>query len=137
MYETFESMHLVSTSIMVGIIWIVQIVHYPSFHYIGSDFYTEFQKFHMSRIGFVVVPPMLTEIVSGFILFFVFNITNVVFSLSILILAVIWISTGFIFSKIHGELLEGNNKNTKDKLINYNWIRTLFWTLRLLLICSV
>ena len=54
--------HLIATSVMVGVIWIIQLVHYPSFHFIELKQSTPFQRFHMSRISYVVIPAMLTEL---------------------------------------------------------------------------
>ena len=44
-------LHLVATSIMIGVIWVVQLVHYPSFHYIDRNRYGLFQQFHMRYIS--------------------------------------------------------------------------------------
>ena len=42
-----EYIHLISTSMMVAIIWIVQILHYPTFKFIDRKKYEDFQDFHM------------------------------------------------------------------------------------------
>ena len=57
--------HFISTSLMVGVIWIIQLLHYPAFHFIEKENYTAFQDFHMNRVSFIVVPTMITEMVSG------------------------------------------------------------------------
>ena len=61
--------HLIFTSIMTGVIWVIQIVHYPSFHFIEKEFYTAFQKFHMNKISIIVIPIMLAELITGMMLF--------------------------------------------------------------------
>ena len=38
-------LHLIATSVMVGVIWVIQLVHYPSFHFIELKQYTTFQRF--------------------------------------------------------------------------------------------
>ena len=61
--------HLIFTSIMTGVIWVIQIVHYPSFHFIEKELYTVFQKFHMNKISIIVIPIMLAELITGMMLF--------------------------------------------------------------------
>ena len=48
-------LHLIATSVMVGVIWVIQLVHYPSFHFVELKQYTTFQRFHMARISYVVI----------------------------------------------------------------------------------
>ena len=62
-----EYIHLISTSMMVAIIWIVQILHYPTFKFIDQKRYEEFQDFHMKRISYIIIPIMLVELISGVI----------------------------------------------------------------------
>ena len=40
-----EYIHLISTSMMVAIIWIVQLLHYPTFKFIDYSKYEVFQGF--------------------------------------------------------------------------------------------
>ena len=53
---------------MVGVIWVIQLVHYPSFHFIDKDIYDSFQKFHMNKISIIVIPVMILELATGFLL---------------------------------------------------------------------
>ena len=46
---------------MVGLIWFVQIVHYPLFSAVGERGYTAYQIQHMNLTGAVVGPPMVIE----------------------------------------------------------------------------
>jgi hypothetical protein len=50
---------------MTGLIWFVQVVHYPLFARVGGDGYREYQIEHMRRTGWVVGPAMLAELGSG------------------------------------------------------------------------
>lgn len=50
--------HLTATFAMVGIIWFVQIVHYPLFARVGAGGFPAYSGAH-SRL--VVGPPMLAE----------------------------------------------------------------------------
>ena len=54
-------LQLFSTLAMVGLIWFVQVVHYPLFAKVGSAGFTEYEQLHQQRTTLVVAPLMLTE----------------------------------------------------------------------------
>ena len=126
--------HLIFTSIMTGVIWVIQIVHYPSFHFIEKELYTAFQKFHMNKISIIVIPIMLAELITGMMLFLDRSSKSPFLIISFVILVLIWLITGVFFSKAHNELMTGYQKLVVNQLVVMNWIRTLLWTLRLLLL---
>ena len=131
---SLDQLHLISTSMMVAIIWIVQILHYPTFLFIDKERYTEFQQFHMNKISYIIVPLMLVELITG--LSILFTVENIQFSfyVSLSLLILIWLITGLFFTKFHSELSKKFNYNTILRLIRLNWIRTVFWTIRLALL---
>ena len=126
--------HLICTSIMTGVIWVIQIVHYPSFHFIEKELYTAFQKFHMNKISIIVMPIMLAELITGIMLFLDKSSKSPFLTISIIILVLIWLITGVFFTKAHNELIAGYQELVVNQLVAMNWIRTLLWTLRLLLL---
>ena len=126
--------HLIFTSIMTGVIWVIQIVHYPSFHFIEKELYTAFQKFHMNKISIIVIPIMLAELITGIMLFLDKSSKSPFLTISIIILVLIWLITGVFFTKAHNELIAGYQELVVNQLVAMNWIRTLLWTLRLLLL---
>ena len=126
--------HLIFTSIMTGVIWVIQIVHYPSFHFIEKELYTAFQKFHMNKISIIVIPIMLAELITGMMLFLDKSSKSPFLIISFVILVLIWLITGVFFSKAHNELIAGYQELVVNQLVTMNWIRTLLWTLRLLLL---
>ena len=96
-YELLFKINFISTSVMAGVIWVIQLLHYPSFHFINEKKYVEFQYFHMRRISFIVIPAMLIEFASASLLAYFFRS-----SLTIILLALllgIWGIT-FIFLQI-------------------------------------
>ena len=128
--------HLIFTSIMTGVIWVIQIVHYPSFHFIEKELYTAFQKFHMNKISIIVIPIMLAELITGMMLFLDKSSKSPFLIISFVILVLIWLITGVFFSKAHNELMTGYQELVVNQLVVMNWVRTLLWTLRLLLLTS-
>ena len=120
---------------MVGIIWVIQLLHYPTFHFIKESGYEEFQHFHMQRISFIVIPVMITELLSGFMLVYYFRSNLLIFCL--IILLVIWLITFIFFTKLHQILLGGYDKIIVDKLVQINWSRTVLWSLRLIILIYI
>ena len=130
--------HLIFSSIMTGVIWVIQIVHYPSFHFIEKELYTAFQKFHMNKISIIVIPVMLAELITGIMLLFDKSSKSFFLITSLIILILIWAITGVFFSKVHSKLIFGYQELVVNQLVVMNWIRTLLWTLRLFfLLCFV
>ena len=123
--------HIVSTSLMVGVIWIMQLVHYPSFNFINVEEYKSFQEFHMKRISLIVIPVMIMELTSGVLIFWIYQTDNIFFNISLFCLFFIWFLTAILFSKMHQKLTWGYQISIVTKLVNLNWLRTISWTLRL------
>ena len=133
--EILSDIHFLSTSLMVGIIWVIQLLHYPTFNFIREDDYVEFQHFHMQRISFIVVPVMITELISCFMLVYYFR--SYLLILCLIILLVIWLITFVFFTKLHQSLLSGYDKMIVDKLVQINWSRTVLWSLRLIILIYI
>ena len=133
--EILSDVHFLSTSLMVGIIWVIQLLHYPTFHFIKESNYVEFQHFHMQRISFIVVPAMILELLSAFML--VYYIRSNLLTVCLIILLVIWLITFVFFTKLHQSLLGGYDKIIVDKLVQINWARTILWSLRLIILIYI
>ena len=136
MFDDLLMIHIVSTSIMVGVIWVIQLVHYPSFKYVKESDYIIFQKYHMRNISYIVFPVMFTELITALLIFFSGE-KSLFFVLSLICLFLIWVITGVLFTKFHSILQKGKDLKMIEKMINANWIRTLLWTLRIIMILFV
>ena len=134
-FELLLKVNFISTSVMVGVIWVIQLLHYPSFHFINDQKYIEFQHFHMQRISFIVIPAMLTELASALLLAYFFGS-----SLTIILLALvlgIWGITFIFFTNMHHKLTDGYEHSIVDRLVKINWLRTALWSLRLIILWSI
>jgi hypothetical protein len=123
---------------MTGVIWIVQIVIYPQLRNVPAMDFVAYEKAHMARIGMVVGPMMLLEFFTALILFFKNMLTAELlqwFYFSIVLGIIIGISTAVLQAPLHGQLArEGKEDQKIKRLISTNWIRTISWTGRSLLI---
>ena len=117
---------------MVGLIWLIQLVHYPLFSYVGSKEFRIFHENHKIFITPVVGIVMIVELVtSGIIIFQIPNgIPNWTAIVGIILLGVIWFSTLLFQIPFHKKLSTKFDENVLMMLINTNWIRTICWSLR-------
>ena len=119
--------HAIASILMTGIIWIIQCVHYPSFRFIASSDTASFHQMHTERIGLVVAPLMIIELITA--VFLVFHGVKggvLAFVLTILI----WLSTFFVQVPIHKELGTTWHIDQVERLIKTNWMRTVLWTIK-------
>ncbi len=128
--------HLTATLFMVGVIWFVQIVHYPLFDRVGPSVFTAYSDAHSRLTTYVVGPPMLLELSTG-VLLLVFRPANVPAAMlwvGLALIIVIWLSTAVLQVPRHEILGAGFDAVTHRGLVVTNWIRTVAWTLRGILI---
>ena len=126
---------LIATGCMTGLIWFVQLVHYPLMEGWPHDSFGVWEQAHRARTGPVVIPLMLTE---GFAAFWLLvrrpRGLGVAMPLGgAVLLAGIWASTFLLQVPCHLRLSAGWEPATHRFLVDSNWIRTIAWTLRLAL----
>jgi hypothetical protein len=131
---------IATTLMMTGIIWFVQVVHYPLFAKVGSAEFARYEAEHATRTGWVVGPLMCLELATAALLLlprfrpdFVSSATT--WSGAALVL-VIWLSTAFLQVPLHNRLADGFDAGVVARLVHTNWIRTIAWTLRSVLVLS-
>jgi hypothetical protein len=124
--------HISATIFLIGLIWTIQIVHYPLFKRVGTDGYATYQTEHMSRITYVVAPIMFIELATAIYLalFSIAEINPNYFRFGLALVLLNWISTLLVQSPIHGKLALNYDEALIKKLVITNWLRTIFWTLR-------
>ena len=122
--------HLVATVFMVGLIWFVQVVHYPLFNRISGDASIQYAAEHQRRTAWVVGLPMLAEGITTLWLFFDPINGRLLPLLGGLILLKIHLSTIFLQIPLHKKLSRGHEREVVRKLVATNWIRTIGWTIR-------
>ena len=127
---------LAVTWFLAGLIWTIQVVHYPLFAAVGQDRFVAYETSHARLITLVVGPAMLLEVaLAG--LFLTIRPAGVPAWLAWVgagLVGVIWLSTALIQVPAHGRLAEGFDASTHALLVGSNWIRTLAWSARALLL---
>jgi len=121
--------HAAITWALVGLIWTIQVVHYPLFQNVGDRGFVAYHARHMAMITWVVGPLMLAEVGSA-VLLLCFGERSLLFGVSGGALGLVWASTALSQIPLHQKLTHGYHRATIDRLIRTNWCRTLAWTVR-------
>jgi len=124
--------HVAATVFMFGVILTVQLVHYPLFSIVGDLRFPSYHKEHMRRIGLVVVVPMVIELASAvaLIVWRPAGVDSVLLWTGLSLVFVIWISTWLVQVPRHNDLAKGFDSIAHAKLVRSNWIRTVCWGIR-------
>lgn len=124
--------NLASCLYMTGLIWMVQVVHYPLFAKVGAGQFVEYQHRHQILTTWVVGPPMLVEMLAASIML-VIRPPLLCFTWALIgwiLLLMIWCSTAFLQVPCHQQLTGGFDAQAHLRLVSSNWVRTLGWTAR-------
>ncbi len=121
--------HAAATWAMVGLVWFVQVVHYPLFARVGVEGFVVYEREHIRRTNRVVVPTMLVEGGSTGLLLWVEPASPLVVTGAGL-LAAIWLSTFAIQVPLHAKLERGFDPVAQRRLVTTSWFRTLVWSVR-------
>ena len=116
---------IIDTGLLI-LIWLVQLIIYPSFRYIADDCFHSWHSRYVRAISLIVVPLSLSQLAVEI----VYTIYHSSRWLRISIIALIWVSTFTLSAPCHARLQqEGKQGALIERLISTNWIRTLLWTL--------
>ena len=108
------------------LIWLVQVIIYPSFRSIPNKAFVHYHRWYVVRIGLFVFPLMMAEIV----LIYYFTRTyhlNLYVALGVVMIVVVWLSTIFIQVPMHRKISKEKNNVLIEKLIKTNWRDCLLW----------
>lgn len=121
-----------STLFLVGVIWIVQMVHYPYLKFSDPKTFRRAHAFHLSAITPVVAPVMILELATSAWLAIVppQPIPAWITSAGLALVAAVWISTFAFQVPAHNALSEGYSEERIRSLVNHNWFRTTAWTIK-------
>jgi hypothetical protein len=124
--------HLAATWAMVGLIWFVQVVHYPLLALVGSGGFEHYEGAHRLRTSIVVGPPMLVEAVTALWLVLAppAGLGRILPAAGLALVGVIWGSTVVLQVPEHDRLSEGFDIGAVRRLVVSNWVRTVAWSAR-------
>jgi hypothetical protein len=123
---------VISTWFLVGLIWTIQIVHYPLFAAVGVDRFVAYEASHTRLITWVVGPVMLVEAATAglFVAMRPASIPAWIPWTGLGLVILIWISTAVLQVPDHAKLANGFDAAAHAHLVGTNWLRTIAWTAR-------
>lgn len=114
---------------LLVLIWLVQLIVYPSFRRISPEKFPSFHKWYVIRISSVVLPLMILEL--GFVTWWILSDKHSIApALSTIFVFIVWLSTFVLQVPIHNQLKTGKENLLIRRLVSTNWIRTVAWTLK-------
>lgn len=121
-----------STLPLVGLIWTIQVVHYPLLGKVGEAAFSAYHASHSQRITVIVIPLMFAELFTAMALVSHgrLPVSKGEAWLGFVLVGVIWLSTALLQVPRHRELALGFEFNAYRMLVLSNWVRTVAWTLR-------
>jgi hypothetical protein len=134
---------LASCWAMTGLIWVIQLVHYPIFdavdHGVGNAEWAAFARRHTSSISLVVGPLMLAEGISGVWLAAdpPAGVSRLLAVTSLALMGVAYGVTAFVSAPLHGRLADRFDAGLHKRLVDTNWIRTAAWSGRAMLLVVI
>ncbi len=127
--------HILTTLMVAGMIWFIQVVHYPLLRHVGAASFTTYETAHTRLSIMTVVSLMVIESFTGTWLLISrpTGIDVIPCALGIALLVLIWWSTFALQVPQHQMLISGFNAQAYHRLVKSNWIRTAAYTARALL----
>ena len=117
---------------LVTLIWLVQLVIYPGFCFYTEENIKKWHSLYTTRITYIVMPLMLGQLT--LYIFVVYSNPVVSHVLNLGLVLFIWIVTFFISVPLHAKIdAIQNTLQARKKLVQTNWLRTIGWTLILII----
>lgn len=122
----FVTLQIFACFFMTGLIWTIQLVHYPSFAFVGD--FAPFHRFHSQRITWIVLPVMTLELLTA--AWLAYDGPPGPWWINLVGVLLIWAATAFLSVPAHERLGRGFDARVSARLVATNWVRTLLWSAR-------
>jgi len=110
------------------LIWMVQLVVYPSFLYYEKQNLVKWHNHYAKGLAIIVIPLMFGQLIIA--IFQLVQLSSIENIISLLMVCAVWISTFVQFVPIHNKITKHKaTEKLLKQLVNSNWLRTLLWTL--------
>jgi len=126
---SIDNFHLLIDFALCVVLWLVQLVIYPSFRWIQKEALTDWHSTYTFRVSFVIIPLMLTQLILS-IVTVVSPSRQPIDGMILALVIIAWILTFFVSVPLHRKIEEGRDtERAISELINTNWPRTIVWSL--------
>lgn len=128
-------LHAAATVFMTGLIWFVQVVHYPLMARVPGAALGEYERGHMARTTPLVASAMGLELLTAAWLVLapppgLGERGRALAWLGAGLLGIIWGSTWGVQVPLHDRIAKGGGAEAVRRLVLTNWARTIAWTVR-------
>ena len=134
--EIILAAQALASAAMCGLIWFVQVVHYPLFARTDTTHSPDYAEENQRRTAPVVLPPMLVEAVTATLIAITppQAIGRPAALAGLAMVAALWLSTLLVQMPLHAQLKHaGHTPATVAALVQSNWLRTILWSARAML----
>lgn len=115
---------------LTGLIWTIQAVHYPAYHYIDLAKFASYQDYHTKWITPIVAPIMIIELLTAGLLALSAGKLYSLWTLNLVGVLLIWAVTFGLSVPAHTMLMQAYDYKAAQFLILTNWLRTALWSVR-------
>jgi hypothetical protein len=118
-----------SSLFMMGLIWVIQRVHYPLFRLADPARFPEFHAAHSFHITTIVGPVMGLELLSSWAFVALASVEERAWAMAgALLVIVAWGVTALCSVPAHAKLSAGFDDTAHATLVTTNWLRTVAWS---------
>lgn len=112
---------------MVVILWLVQLVIYPSFLQCDMSKLVEWHRAYTRRVGWIIIPIMFTQF--PLVAWLTWHEQNLSDIAALFCLLIAWVLTFSVSVPLHRKIDKGDTSSeTTKSLVRTNWPRTILWT---------
>jgi len=112
---------------LLVLIWLVQLIIYPSFKTQNKETFVQWHANYSSRISLVVIPLMFGQVICAALL--LLNHISALSIINIVLILLAWISTFLRAVPLHRKFASGSYSDHHfDQLVQRNWSRTILWS---------
>ena len=123
--------NVASALYMVGVIWTVQLAHYPLMARVGEASWRAYHDGHTRAMGWVVMAPMIVELGTAGLLALAppAGVPRALAVAGLGCVVLTWVVTFFVSVPCHNQLGAGAFVAPAHRaLVQTNWLRTALWT---------
>ena len=122
--------HAAATLVLVGLIWTIQVVHYPLFDLVGRDGFVAYEAAHSTRIAAVIAVPWAVQglTTAALLVSSPDGLPRWMVWAAAVLAAVPVAVTVAVSVPAHTVLSAGYDPAAHTRLVATNWLRTAAWT---------
>lgn len=123
-----ETLRIIFDSGLLVLIWMVQLIIYPSFKYYSKNNLIRWHHIYVQRISYVVIPLMFGQTLIS--IYQLYEVCSIYTAGSVVLILLVWILTFSLFVPRHNAISKNLfDETTLSELVSYNWSRTLLWSM--------